>query len=293
MLKRISTILLSLCMLFSLVACGDTPANPNDDPKDNSTNNVEYFIWWTDTIISGLTEEGLKQTNLVIPAKCVEVGGIESSVLKKVTFENPDTVISGSGFSGCTALVSIELPANLKEIQIFTFKDCTSLKSIIIPDSVTKIGSSAFDGCASLENVTLGKEVVTIKSSAFEGCGSLTEINIPDSVTTIESSAFRKCSSLVSLSLGAGLETIERSAFRECVSLKKVVIPEGVKILEAYAFAFCDAMEEVYLPKSIEEISSSSIAQTHNFKVYLYEGSYCDQMFDTLMSPDYMDKNYR
>lgn len=289
MLKRISTILLSLCMLFSLVACGDTPANPTDTP----TNNGEYFIWWTDTIISGLTEEGLKQTDLVIPAKCVEVGGIKSSVLKNVTFENPDTVISGTGFADCTALVSVELPANLKEVQIFAFHDCTSLKSIVIPDSVTEIEYSAFDGCVSLESVTLGKSVVTIKSSAFEECVSLTEINIPDSVKTIESSAFRKCSSLVSLSLGAGLEKIERSAFRECVSLKKVVIPEGVKILEAYAFAYCDAMEEVYLPKSIEEISSSSIAQTHNFNVYLYEGSYCDQMFDTLMSPHYMNKNYR
>lgn len=293
MLKRISTILLSLCMLFSLVACGDSPANPSDDPADNPTNKGEYFIWWTDTIISGLTEEGLKQTDLVIPAKCVEVGSIKSSMLKKVTFENPDTIISGSGFSDCTALVSIVLPANLKEIQIYTFKDCTSLKSIIIPDSVTEIGASAFDGCTSLESITLGKGVVTIESSAFEKCASLTEINIPDSVKTIESSAFRKCSSLASVSLGAGVETIERSAFRECISLKKVVIPEGVKTLEAYAFAFCDMVEEIYLPKSIEDMSSSSIAQTHSFKVYLYEGSYCDQIFDSLMSPDNMDKNYR
>lgn len=266
--------------------------SPNNN-KNQSTVSGEYFVWYTDTMINGLTEEGMKQTTLVIPAKCESASGLTSENLKKVTFENPDTEIDAMAFVDCTALETVILPENLKIIKTKTFQGCTSLKAIEIHDSVTEIGSGAFRECSALEKVTLGNNVTLIESKAFNKCVSLVSIVIPDSVTVLENRVFEDCSALKNVTFGTGIESIGESSFENCVSLTKVELPEGLKSLGEDAFSYCDTLEEIYLPQSVEEMSMSCIAQTHNFKVYLYKGSHCDEMFNSLRGFDYMEKIYR
>jgi hypothetical protein len=299
MFKRIFTILLCVGLLLSCAACGNNSNNDLgiDDLLDNndksSAINGEYFVWITDTMIDGLTEEGMKQTTLVIPATCESADGLTSEALKKVTFENSNTEIGAMAFSECTALETVILPTNLKIIEIKTFQGCTSLKTIEIPDSVTEIGYGAFRKCSALEKVTLGNNVTLLGSKAFDECVSLVSVVIPDSVTVLEDEVFKNCAALNNVTFGAGIESIGESAFENCVSLTKIELPEGLKSLGEDAFSYCDALEEIYLPQSVEEMSMSCIAQTHNFKVYLYEGSYCDEMFNSLRGFDYMEKIYR
>ena len=98
---------------------------------------------------------------------------------------------------------------------------------------------------------------------------------------------------LSDVSFGAGIETIGESAFQACVSLNSVRLAEGVTELGVWAFAYCDALEEIYLPASIESVGASSIAQTHNVRVYVVEGSYMDQQLGNLMSPEFYEKLYQ
>lgn len=301
-MKKIVALLLVLMSCVSLAACGEKDDNKGgvsgDDynPSGNVVANEDYFEWSQidDTQIVGYTEEGLRQTELVIPEKCSSVQGLEKNdTVKYIKFENSDTTILSTTFSDCTALQSIELPANLKEIDNDVFNGCTSLKSIVIPSGVTEIGSNAFADCAALETVELSAALQIVGRKAFTDCVGLKSVKIPDTVTDIEKSAFENCFALTEVIFGSGLVNIGESAFQKCISLTSITVPEGVKTMENYAFAHCDALESIYLPASIELVEISSIVQTHEIKVYVVQGSYMDGRVAELMGVEFYDKQYQ
>ena len=86
----------------------------------------------TGETITGLTDAGKTQTELIIPYK---INGVEI------------TSIGDSAFESCTSLKSINIPTSVTSIEPIAFNNCTSLTSINIPTSVTSIGPSAFESC--------------------------------------------------------------------------------------------------------------------------------------------------
>ena len=300
-MKRIICFALAVIMCLALVACGgekkpQTESTDAYEPTGNAVENEDYFQWSASkaTEIVGYTDEGLKQVELVIPAKCTKVQQLnDNQTVKHITFANDDTEISGDTFTNCSSLESIELPKNLKSISDYTFYGCKKLNSVIIPEHVSEIGNNAFLECSSLQTVEFNKEIVSIGRKAFNKCSSLRTISLPDSIEVIEKSAFEDCSSLTELTFGAGLQNVEEAAFQKCVSVKKVILPDGVKSLGIWAFAYCDAIEEIHLPASLETIAVSSIVQTHKFKVFVVEGSYADQSISGLMGVEFYDKQYQ
>ena len=137
--------------------------------KDIIPSDESYFIVnETGETITGLTDTGKTQTELVIP---YEING------KKIT-----TLFSGSdGISGPP--VSILDGNNV-------------ITKVIIPKSVTTLGYSSFASCASLTSINIPSSVTSIEEFAFSGCTSLTSINIPSSVTSIKADAFSGCTNL-------------------------------------------------------------------------------------------------
>lgn len=123
-------------------------------PSDESW----FTVNSTGETITGLTDTGKTQTELVIPYK---INGVKI------------TAVETSAFQGCA-----------------------SLKSINIPDSVTDIGHAAFEGCTSLTSINIPNSVTSIGGYAFNICSSLTSINIPNSVTSIGIDAFAGCTNL-------------------------------------------------------------------------------------------------
>ena len=128
--------------------------DPNIIPSDES-----YFtVNTTGEAITGLTNTGKTQTELVIP---YEINGknitmIERSAFKKCTslvsinIPNSVTSIGSSAFNGCSSLTSINIPNSITHIRKWIFKNCTSLRSITIPNSVTDIVDTVFTGCTNL-----------------------------------------------------------------------------------------------------------------------------------------------
>ena len=89
----------------------------------------------TGETITGLTDAGKTQTELVIPYKIDDV---------------EITSIGALVFNRCYSLTSITIPNSVISISNFAFNVCTSLISVNIPNSVTSIGDGAFYDCCSL-----------------------------------------------------------------------------------------------------------------------------------------------
>ncbi len=88
-----------------------------------------------------------------------------------------DGVKIGSGaFEGCTALVSVELPEDIKRIPSNAFSGCVALRTVVIPESCSVIEVGAFYGCASLEKVVICGVLEEVQQFAFDGCVALTTV---------------------------------------------------------------------------------------------------------------------
>lgn len=149
--------------------------------------------------------------------------------------------IGNDAFSGCEAVISIQLPDSVTSIGDRAFYNCYALSSVVIPESVTMIGARAFNNCRSLK------------------C-----INVPDSATDIDGFAFYGCSSLTDLSLGNGVKRIGRAAFAGCTSLKNIVIPKSVTQIGEQMFIACDPFINVTVEEgnSVYHSSGNCIIET-------------------------------
>ena len=157
--------------------------------------------------------------------------------------------IGSSAFSGCTSLVSINMP-NVTTISRWAFSKCTSLALTSLPAGVTTIGEYAFYQCTSLALTSLPAGVTTIGDWAFYQCTSLALTSLPAGVTTIGMGTFASCTSLALTSLPAGVATIGEFAFSQCTSLALTSLPAGVTTIGQYAFQGSSSMPWLLVPPS-------------------------------------------
>ena len=207
MMKRTLALLLIIVIAAScMTACKDKKNTDNsgslgDAQKvDVSKESPDsYFTWREDpvtfentTIITGLTEEGLKQKSLVIPEKCTELSysGVfkDSDKLETLAFAGGDTAICDNQFASIESLKTVVLPGNLTTIPDMCFS-MSGVESVQVPATVTTIEQSAFSFCKSLKSIDLSKtSITTISSGSFSGC-ALECVKLPDSDKLIDDSA--------------------------------------------------------------------------------------------------------
>lgn len=208
---------------FVLVSCDNTP---------KSSTSAQTFIF-EGGYIKGLTEDGKKMANIVIPSKI-----------------------------GDEDVVGIDTDA---------FAGCTGLTSIVIPDSVKTIKGAAFKGCSSLESVTGMKNVSTIGSRAFMGCSALTSITIPGQVNTLWDQAFKDCTGLSSLTIEEGVEVLHNS-FVGCSKLTEVVIPASIKEIYG-TFNGCSSLATVRIKGTSIAIEGMGTFRSCNISDIYFGGS--------------------
>lgn len=201
--------------------------------KDILPSDENYFtVNETGETITGLTEAGKTQTELVIP---YEINGKEITTL----YSGIDSGELQSILNGSTTITNITIPKSVTTLGRGAFDGCSSLISINIPNSVTSIENRAFDGCSSLTSINIPNSVISIANGAFAGCSSLTSINIPNSVISIGNSAFNSCSSLTSITISNSITSIGVGAFSGCTSLTSIDIPNSVTNIGGSAFRDC------------------------------------------------------
>lgn len=186
--------------------------------------------------------------------------------------------INDYAFSGCTALVTLNLPENLGTLDSYAFKGCTKLTTVnfvanakfITPETteggtdpapaaydpaglVTTIGDGAFMDCTSLTTITLPYFIARIGNSAFENCTALatfTTMDGADSKTaalrTIGDRAFFGNTSLnnVDVNTTKGVNTIGVSAFENCGQLATINL-SGVTRFAEGVFRNAKALKSV------------------------------------------------
>lgn len=237
-MKKLLIIILCLCMIFSLVACGKKKQGPQGEPgKDGITPTIEISDdgYW---VING------EKTNV----KATSDGGAS-------TPENPQgldfylkddgtyaVAVGNAKYLSKVVIPSTYLGKAVTEIAYEGFTECTKITEIVISSGITTIADYAFYKCANLTSITIPKSVTSIGASAFNRCSSLTSVTIPDSVTEIGSLTFYSCTNLTSVNIPNGVTSIGSHAFDGCKSLASIIIPDSVTSIGNCAFYNCRSL---------------------------------------------------
>ena len=239
--------------------------------------------WFTysGNTITGLTDEGKQQTEIVIPSEIngtaitsIAQTAMYQSELTSVVIQEGITDI-GAGAFASSPLKNIILPDGLKNIGGNAFGS-TSIETISIPDSVESMGSAAppFLNCASLTNIVINEEnnYFTFDSESkvlynkdkttliqYLKANTSSRFEIPDGVTTIAQSAFRDGTNLSSITIPDSVTTIEERAFSG-TKFTKITIPEGVTSIGDSVFLDCRYLAEITLPSSLTNIGNEAFS---------------------------------
>lgn len=172
-------------------------------------------------------------------------------------------------FANCTALTSIEIPANVEIIEEAAFNYCSKLATV------------TFEKGSQLKTIGGGYSNSSDYYGAFSDC-PITSIEIPASVETIEAAAFKGCLALAKITFEKGINLKKISggysenrntdgyfyghgAFAKCTALTSIEIPASVEVIEPEAFWGCSALITV----SFEHESQLKIIQGSYEKIYV------------------------
>lgn len=213
----------------------------------------ELFTWESDTVISGLTADGIASLkanggHLVIPEGVTEIAspnfdmstgqgtvdkGFSPYAVGKLDLQNAtqEQIIENS------IITSVSFPQTLTKIGNYAFIYNMNLTGeLSLPNGLKEIGNYAFAMTKLSGNLSLPQGLTRIGDSAFSSSPLTGELVIPNSLTTIEMNAFSS-TAITSLTLGTGVTTIKERAFYGCAYLTgPLVIPDNVVTIEGYAF---------------------------------------------------------
>ena len=259
------------------------------------------------TIGNSAFEQCASLISIDIPANVETIGTAVfwgCSSLTTVTFEKGSqlkTIGGGSSsyygaFSYCTALTSIEIPANVETIGTAVFWGCSSLTTVTFEkgSQLKTIGGGsssyygAFSYCTALTSIEIPASVETIGASAFKGCSKLATVTFEkeSQLKTIGGGysepnyygVFSDCTALTSIEIPASVETIEAAAFKGCSSLATVTFENGSQLktigggsYSSGAFSDCTALTSIEIPASVETIEAAAFKDCSSLATVTFE----------------------
>ena len=243
MFRRIISILLALCMLFSAVLCFADEIYDDDDDwgDDDDTGDVEF-------------DDGYEEEEQKVDFKTVSTYGIKTLDMDdfsyKLTDDGTGAVLTSYKGEASEVTFPAAVDNDIPVIAIDTGM-CQSnpvIVSIEIPGSIQSIGNNAFAMCPNLKSVVIGEGLIELGLCCFGGCAELESIQLPDSLETVNDFVFARCAKLQEVVFGSKLQSIGKQAFLGCIELSRVVLPggDGVSIGEQAFIQCADDFEIVY-----------------------------------------------
>lgn len=192
-----------------------------------------------------------------------------------------------------TNLKHVEIPEGIEQIGKSCFFDKRGILSVSLPASLREIESRAFRNCISLETVRFQKDSVIIHSDAFKNCSLLKEVHTsdgtiyrmegisdvsalldtyPDDMDATDGWTSGVSASFTDNALTPAqtlVQTIHRQVLGNfCISgsilLKylgdesRVLVPDGITRIAEEAFAGKESIDRVILPDSVTEIGAGA-----------------------------------
>ena len=266
MRKKILSILLAACLIFSLLPVSAMAAPTVSGTCGDRGDNLTWTLEGSVLTISGTgkmrdyTEVRSLEAEYKSSAPWYDYRSVRP--IEQVVIESGVTSIGDYAFyvfhEGDDKLTSVTIPDSVTSIGDYAFYLCDKLTSITIPDSVESIGKDAFGRCSSLTNIAIPSSVESIGKDAFERCSSLVSVTISDGVTSIGEYAFSSCSSLVSVTIPDSVTSIGYGEFYRCTSLTSVAIPDSVTSIEKFAFAHCSSLTSIAIPDGVTSIGGGA-----------------------------------
>lgn len=167
------------------------------------------------------------------------------------------TITNGFILSAEKDIVTLTVPAAVKEISEYALQNCTALTGVTLPEGLTTIGNGAFSNCSALSNLEIPATVTSIGHDAFSGCSSLAEIALPEGLAAVASNCFVDCTGLTKVTLPSTITNIELCAFSMCSNLAEINLPEGLQYIRNSAFQRCNALPGFTLPESIVNVEGA------------------------------------
>ena len=137
--------------------------------KVNLCEGFEYIGQYMFAGCTSLESITLPNTMKTIATRAFSGSGLKSIVLPDSMRDTGTTACIGTYvFENCTALTSVQLPANLEIISSSLFYGCSALTSLVLPSSIRDINTDSFYGCTSLTDIVIPAATYEM-AAAFEG----------------------------------------------------------------------------------------------------------------------------
>lgn len=182
--------------------------------------------------------------------------------------DKPVTALNKSLFEGYSHITSLRLPDTVTTINARAFVRC-GFESLTLPTSLTAIEDFAFNMCHKLESIVIPPSVTQIGAGAFMDCPALQSITLPPNITKIAENAFCE-SGIREIVIPDKVRTIDTCAFQGCGELTSITLPQNLKKIGYMAFMDCDSLKELSIPKSVTEIGENAL---YSIETIRYEGT--------------------
>lgn len=154
--------------------------------------------------------------------------------------------IADDAFICDTTIRSVYIPEGIERIGDRALSRCRNIISLTIPASVREIGEDCFSKDSLLSAIKLPQGLKELRNNCFVDCHALGGIIVPEGVTSIGKDCFTSCTTLKDVSLPHGLLTLDRGVFYNCSAIEELILPETLQYIGDYAFYRCDSLKDVY-----------------------------------------------
>ena len=188
------------------------------------------------------------------------------------------------------AITEIVIEKGVTSVGDFAFSSFTNVNKLTIADTVKYIGTRAFSGCWMLKSIHIPASVETIGdcafSTTFSNLSNLAEITVDgnnkhfvvengilyNSIKTVLYKIPSKLS-LDILNVDPSVVTIREEAAISCTNLTEVNLPASVEFVGRNAFAYCTKLASVTVNNFKCDLGLGSIPNNSGLKLFGYKGS--------------------
>ena len=202
--------------------------------------------------------------------------------LKYVEIPEGIEQIGKSCFFDRRGVLSVRLPASLKEIKSRAFRNCINLEEVIFQNIEVKIDSDAFKNCTSLKRIItpegeffmrgiegfIGGEDCPVQDRKEEDRAEKTapKNNLVHIIHRQILGNFRFCGSILLKYLGNesrvvvpdGVTRIANEAFAGKEEIDRILLPESLTEIGERAFRGCLLLQTIKIPPSVREIGAGA-----------------------------------